>query len=116
VGQGERGRDFLDFLDRNQGRKVFIDVWLSSTEFPQVEPEGDWLATRWFTIRDESPRQLLPNQSVRIAVDDPRESQFTYASGAWKLHGYFAVRGVVAARQDTVERVLEPIPLKEAVN
>jgi hypothetical protein len=115
LGHQEQSREFTRFLDANTGGKVFINAWFDPSEFPDVHPEGEWLAARAFTMRDDSVRHA-EDQAIYIRVDDPRSSQLTYSGGGgWHLKGYFAVDGIVAVKQGITMRAIVPIPLEHAV-
>ncbi len=113
AGHEEGGTAFVEFVDDNAPGIVYINAWFSPFDFPEIEPEGSALAARSFSVRGRKDEEV---NRFSIKVEDPSDSQFTYSGGTgWRLRGYFALEGVVAAKQGIVERVLVPVTASRAL-
>jgi hypothetical protein len=113
AGHEEGGTAFVEFVDDNAPGIVYINAWFSAFDFPEIKPEDSVLAARGFSVRGRNDEEV---NRFSINVEDPSDSQFTYSGGTgWRLRGYFAVEGIVAARHGIVDRVLVPVTASRAL-
>jgi hypothetical protein len=113
LGSPEQNRRFVEFLSRNEGRRVRIVVTLP--EGAASVGNGPWLASKTFTLDTGAPGPGAQTGvwEFNLRVEDVKDSPLTYAHGTWTLRGHFAVDAVAGVWQGVVVPNLVPIPLVE---
>jgi hypothetical protein len=102
-------REFVDFLDAHQLRRVRLDVALPADV---TTPEGNLLAARRLFLA-APPGDGYEGYEISLKVEDVASSPLTYAHGIWRLNSYVAVERPAGIWQGILARQLIPISLDE---
>jgi hypothetical protein len=118
---GDRGREFIEFLERNEGRLVRIAIRDVSTEV-EVQTseansmEGTGLSVPYSDCTSEGPDLEICWQHF-VMIERESEEILTgldYSAG-WRMNGYYANSGLVAARQGVETYRLDAVDLVDAL-
>lgn len=119
INNDDEGRDFFEFIDENQGRKVRIFAFIDQNTVEVIRnSEGDFTG---FWLKDPSNlserEKLLSNTDQLMVHGVGSENAGLYtSSGSIFLSGYFASEGTITVRQDTTVRSITVIDIVTAVS
>lgn len=121
VGQLTGARAFIDFIYRNVGAIVWIDISISESEF-----DGNYVhGSQWFVLYEHIWRELSAGE--RMGPQNATGVHFTFTKrtddtdakvclmrGLVKVRGYFAVVGTEGPNQGLMSVALKPLNIEDA--
>lgn len=122
VGQLAGARAFVEFIYRNVGGIVWIDISIPDSEFDGNYGDG----AQWFVLHEDVWRQLSagermgPQNATGVQVTftkrtDETDATFCFMRGFVRMCGYFAVVGTEGPNQGLVSVALKPLNIEDAV-
>lgn len=121
IGHLDKARSFIDFMCRNVGHHVWIDVFISEAEF-----RGAYTGEhQWLTLYDELWGERTVGQDFGYtnatgvafnfkAVPSSADCYFYLMRGFVKLRGHFAVLGMEGPNQGLMSILLKPLHAEDA--
>ena len=120
VGQLNKAKMFMDFIQTNDGKIVFIDIYIPEEEF-QGTVEGK---TPYFVLFDEcvnlAANRILSTSNCTgtefniVNLGNATDFHFSYSRGNFKLRGYFAILGFDGPYQGLMGVNLRPVNYENA--
>ena len=115
VGQLEKAKKFNDFIQANDGKIVFIDIYIPDEEFNgTVEGDNPYfvLFDECFDLKSSSTLSTLNCSGTEFNIanlGNATDFYFNYFRGSYKLRGYFAILGFEGPHQGLMGVNLRPV-------
>ncbi|HET8886061.1 MAG TPA: hypothetical protein VFM70_06885 [Salinimicrobium sp.] len=105
---GKQTGNLFNFVNKNEGKIVFIDIYFDNDEHYKLDKNGIFLFSYYFDINEK----LNGGFEYRIKVKDSDDFFYDGRFSSKRLKGYFKILGFSGPQMGWITKLLKPVHIE----